>query len=306
MKQHILLFLKGMAMGAADIVPGVSGGTIAFITGIYEKLLNSLKSINPTLLKVLQQKGVKGAWEHINGTFLVVLFAGIGVSIITLARIISHLLATYPMLLWAFFFGLIVASAIFVGKQIKQWRIQEIVALLIGAVIAFTITVLAPVEAPTDLWFIFLAGTIAICAMILPGISGSFILLLMGLYPYITGAVKDFNLPVLVVFAAGCLAGLLSFSHVLSWMFEKFRSITLALLTGFMVGSLNKVWPWKQTLQYRTNSHGEEIPFLQKNVLPANYTDGDAFIVGVIALVILGFAVVFLLERIADSDEETI
>lgn len=304
MKQHILLFLKGMAMGAADIVPGVSGGTIAFITGIYEKLLNSLKSINPTLLQVLKEKGIKGAWEHINGTFLVVLFGGIGVSIVTLARIISHLLKTYPMLLWAFFFGLIVASAIFIGKQIQQWRMQEIGALVIGAVIAFTITIVAPVEAPTDLWFIFLAGTIAICAMILPGISGSFILLLMGLYPFITGAVKDFNLPVLAVFAAGCLVGLLSFSHVLSWMFEKFRSITLALLTGFMVGSLNKVWPWKQTTQYRTNSHGEEVPFLQDNVLPMNYIDGEAMVIQVVVLMVVGFAIVFLLERMAFVEPE--
>ena len=299
MKQHILLFLKGMAMGAADIVPGVSGGTIAFITGIYEKLLHSLKSINPKLISILKEKGIKGAWEHINGTFLVILFGGIGVSIITLARIISYLLKTYPTLLWAFFFGLIIASAIFVGKQIKQWRVQEMAALSIGAIIAFTITILAPAQAPTDLWFIFLAGTIAICAMILPGISGSFILLLMGLYPYITGAVKDFNVLVLSVFAAGCLVGLLSFSHVLSWMFEKFRGITLALLTGFMIGSLNKVWPWKTTLQYRTNSHGEEVPFLQENVLPANYIEGDPFILQVVVLMILGFALVFILERIA-------
>jgi len=291
-----------MAMGAADIVPGVSGGTIAFITGIYEKLLYSLKSINPQLFTVLKEKGLKGAWEQINGTFLVILFGGIGVSILSLARIISHLLKTYPTLLWAFFFGLIIASAIFIGKQIKQWRVQEISALLVGAVIAFTITILAPAEAPTDLWFIFLAGTIAICAMILPGISGSFILLLMGLYPYITGAVKDLNILVLGVFAAGCLVGLLSFSHVLSWMFEKFRSITFALLTGFMIGSLNKVWPWKKTLQYRTNSHGEEVPFLQENVFPSNYTEGDDFLIWVILLMILGFAIVFLLERIAGNE----
>lgn len=293
-----------MAMGAADIVPGVSGGTIAFITGIYEKLLNSLKSINFSLIGILKDKGIKGAWEHINGTFLVVLFSGIGVSVLSLARIISHLLNAYPTLLWAFFFGLIIASAIFVGKQIRHWSWREILAIIIGGTIAFTITVLAPAQAPTDLWFIFLAGTIAICAMILPGISGSFILLLMGLYAHITGAIKEFNLTVLSVFASGCLVGLLSFSHVLSWMFQKFRSVTLALLTGFMIGSLNKVWPWKATLKTRMNSHGEEVPFLQANVLPSNYTEGEVYLLGVIGLMFLGFVVVFALERFAASNED--
>ena len=283
-------------MGAADVVPGVSGGTIAFITGIYEELLNSIKSIQPSVLATLKNEGVGAAWKQINGTFLLILFAGIAVSILTLARIIGYLLKAFPELLWAFFFGLILASALYIGKQIKQWNIGSIVALIIGIAVAYYITVAAPAEGITATWFVFLSGCIAICAMILPGISGSFILLLLGMYAHIIGAIKDFKIGVLATFAAGCIVGLLSFSHVLSWMFRKYRSLTLALLTGFMIGSLNKVWPWKVTLQSRINSHGETVPFLQENVRPTFY-EGDPHLIGAIALMIVGFVIVFVLER---------
>lgn len=292
-------------MGAADVVPGVSGGTIAFITGIYETLINSLKSINPTLLKVLKEEGIAKAWQQINGTFLVVLFTGIAVSIMSLAKLLSYLLVEYPELLWAFFFGLIVASAIFVGRQIERWKPRAIMALVAGIIIAYLITIAAPAEAPTDLWMVFLAGCVAICAMILPGISGSFILLLMGMYGHILGAVKDLQIGVMSVFAAGCLTGLLTFSHVLSWMFSHYRNTTLALLTGFMIGSLNKVWPWQQVMQTRVNSHGEEVPFLLKNVSPTNYlelTSQEPMLLPALGLMVAGFSIVFLLEKMAGGE----
>lgn len=300
---YLFLFLKGMLMGAADVIPGVSGGTIAFITGIYERLLNAIKSVNPSLVKTLRKEGVKSVWQQIDGTFLVVLFAGIFTSLLSLAGIISWLLVEYRELLWAFFFGLIIASAIFIGKQIKQWTPQTIVALVLGTGIAYYITIASPAEGSiTSPLFVFLSGCIAICAMILPGISGSFILLLLGMYGYVMGAVKDLNLPIMALFASGCLVGLLSFSHVLSWTFRKFRSTTLALLTGFLIGSLNKVWPWKKVLQYRTNSHGEQVPFLEQNVLPMNY-EGEAYLIGAIVLTVVGFVVVFLLERLGEKEK---
>lgn len=305
-KQKIQLFLKGMAMGAADVVPGVSGGTIAFITGIYEELLSSIKSISPKVLLILQKQGIKAAWQHINGTFLLILFLGIGTSIFSLAKMISHLLETYPILLWSFFFGLIIASVLFIGRQIKQWNPPAMISLLFGTAIAYYITIAAPATAPDSLWFVFLSGCIAICAMILPGISGSFILLLLGSYAMVLNGVKDLNLPLIAVFLSGCVMGLLSFSHLLSWTFKHYRNVTLALLTGFMIGSLNKVWPWKEVLTYRTNSHGEQEAFLEKSILPTQYAEiaqQDPYILAAIVAMIGGFLLVFLLERNSTKSE---
>ncbi len=305
-------------MGAADVVPGVSGGTIAFITGIYQELLDSIGSVDLEAFKKLFSGKFKEFWIHINGSFLLPLFFGIAVSIASLAKAITFLLTTYPVLVWAFFFGLIIASVLFIAKQIKKWNALNIGALVAGAIIAYTITVLAPAEIPNGLIYIFLAGCIAICAMILPGISGSFILLLMGAYATIIGAISgtldalkvaDMSLLMqygkrLAVFGVGCLVGLLSFSRLLSWMFEKAHDLTIAVLTGFMIGSLNKVYPWKITTQFRLNSHGEEVPFLQENVLPHLYTDGEPQIALAIVMAILGFLVVFGLEKLGTSKEE--
>ena len=233
---------------------------------------------------------------------MVVLFSGILVSVFSLAKLLDYLLHAYPMLLWAFFFGLIVASAIFVGKQIEQWKPRAIIALIAGIAIAYVITIIAPGEAPKALWMVFLAGCIAICAMILPGISGSFILLLMGMYGHIIGAIKDLEIVVLGVFAVGCLTGLLSFSHVLSWMFKHYRNTTLALLTGFMIGSLNKVWPWQNVVAWRTNSDGEKEPWMFENVLPTEYLDltgNEPMLATAIGLMAVGFVMVFLLEKLA-------
>jgi putative membrane protein len=205
----------------------------------------------------------------------------------------------YPVLLWSFFFGLIIASAVFIGRQLSQWNISNIIALVIGAVIAYFITIVSPASPNEAIWFVFLAGAIAISAMILPGLSGSFILLLMGMYSYIFGAIKELDIAVIGVFGLGCLVGILSFSHVLSWTFKHYKDITLAFLTGLMLGSLNKVWPWRNVLETRINSHGEEVPFRELSVLPSDFAGGEPYLLGALALMVVGFVVVFLLERVS-------
>lgn len=317
-KSFIFLYLKGMAMGAADVVPGVSGGTIAFITGIYQELLDTIKGFNLSVFKTLKEDGVKATWKKTNATFLVVLFAGIFTSVISLAKGITFLLATYPILLWAFFFGLIVASSLIIGKYIKEWNWKTIGIMVIGAAVAFYITIAAPSQIPDGFIYIFLSGCIAICAMILPGISGSFILLLLGAYATVLGsisglvdALKEFDIQQITkygmnigVFMIGCVVGIISFSNFLSWMFKKAYSLTMALLTGFMIGSLNKVWPWKETTEFRINSHGLEVPFLQSNVSPGNFESlhGEpSQLWFAIALCIAGFLLVFVMEKMAAS-----
>ena len=272
-KSRALLFGKGIAMGAADVVPGVSGGTIAFITGIYDELLGSLKKCGPSALLVLSKEGPEALWQHINGTFLLTLFAGVLTSIFSLAQLITWLLKAYPIQIWSFFFGLVLVSAWHMGQQIyREWSIPSIITLLVGTVLAWLISAGVPLAAhDIGLLTFFFAGALAICAMILPGISGSFILLLLGFYGPVIEAVKSFNLPVLAIFAAGCVIGLLSFSHLLSWLLEKARVPTMAFLIGLMLGSLSKLWPWKETITTRVNSAGEVEPLLQTNILPATY-----------------------------------
>ena len=303
-KEYLSLSLKGMAMGAADIIPGVSGGTIAFISGIYEELIETINNVNFEAIKKLKNNGIKGFWEHINGNFLIALLTGIAISIISLAKVITHLLETHSQLLWGFFFGLIVASVYIVGKQVNKWDINNIISLIIGSSIAFYITILNPMQNPDALWFVFLSGSIAICAMILPGISGSFILLLLGSYEFILVAIKDFKLDVITIFGVGCITGLLAFSKLLNWLFKKYHDITIALLTGFLIGSLNKIWPWKETIQTRINSHGEIVPFIQSNVLPSNF-EGDSNIIEVILLSLIGLVLIYLLERFSIHNNKT-
>ena len=297
LKDYFVLSLKGMAMGAADVVPGVSGGTIAFITGIYEELLTTIGSVNLASLKVLKTKGVKAFWTHINANFLVALLGGIAISIISLAQLITYLLDYHAVLVWSFFFGLIISSIYLVGKAIKKWDVTKIIGLLGGAAIAFYITILPPMENPQALWYVFLSGAIAICAMILPGISGSFMLLLLGSYELILGAIKDLKMSIIALFAAGCVTGLLSFSKVLNWMFKKYHDLTVSILTGFLVGSLNKIWPWKNTLSYRINSHGESVPFIQENISPLTFS-GDHQLVWAILLAFLGCSIILLMEKL--------
>lgn len=281
-------------MGAADVVPGVSGGTIAFITGIYEELINSIEGVTKAL-PILFKEGIAAAWKAANANFLLILLSGIAVSVLSLAQGIGFLLETEPVLVWSFFFGLIVASAIIVGKSVNHWNALAIVAMLGGIAIAYYITIASPAQTPEAAWFIFLSGSLAICAMILPGISGSFILLLLGKYKFIIGALSDFDIKTILIFMAGCVVGLLSFARLLSWMFKHYKNTTIAVLTGFMMGSLNKVWPWKITTSTTTDRHGLEIPLTQESVLP-NQFDSDPQVLAAIVAALCGFFVIWVLE----------
>ena len=288
-KDYITLMLKGMGMGAADVVPGVSGGTIAFIVGIYDELINSIKSVNGQSLKLLFTGKIRAFWKAINGNFLCSILFGIGISVFSLAKLITWLLVAHPILVWAFFFGLVLASTWFVSKDIKRWRIGTIAMFIVGVAVAFYITVATPAQTPDNYAFIFLCGAIAICAMILPGISGSFILVLLGKYMYIMEAVKEFKLGTLAVFAAGALIGITAFSRVLSYALAHFRNSTLALLTGFMLGSLNKVWPWKEKIVLA----GDFVK--ETNILP------NAFFAEAIVLALIGFFLVYFLEKLSQK-----
>ncbi|GAP70954.1 uncharacterized membrane protein [Bacteroidales bacterium 6E] len=298
-KDYLMITLRGMAMGAADVIPGVSGGTIAFITGIYEELINSIKSINPASLRLLLHGKIKDFWGAINGNFLISLVAGIFISILSLAKLMEYLLETYPVLIWSFFFGLIVASAIYVVRYIKKWNAGLVLITVVGAVIAYVITVLTPAEANTTYGFIFVSGAIAICAMILPGISGSFILVLLGMYRFILQAVSDFNIPVILVFLLGAGISIILFSNFLSWLFRKYHDLTIGLLAGFMVGSLNKVWPWKKVVETFTDRHGVVRPLIEENVLPGTYeaiTNQPSLMAGALVLALVGFVIIFVIE----------
>jgi putative membrane protein len=303
MKKHIIIAVKGMAMGAADVIPGVSGGTIAFITGIYEELINSIKSINHISLKLLFTFQLSKFWKAVNGNFLAAVVTGIAISIISLAQLLKFILENYPELIWSFFFGLIVASAIYVAKQIKTWNLSTIISMIAGVVAAWIITEITPAETTDAYWFIFLSGAVAICAMILPGISGSFILLLLGKYEYIINAISEIKMDVLIIFLAGAGVGIISFSNILSWLLRKFHNQTIALLAGFMIGSLNKIWPWKNTIETFVDRHGETKPLIQKNVLPGIY-EGDPHLISAIALAIVGFILIFIIERLAIEKPE--
>jgi putative membrane protein len=294
LKDYAVLMLKGMGMGAADVVPGVSGGTIAFIVGIYDELINSIKSINLESLKLFFSGKWATFWKKINGNFLFFLLAGIGISVFSLAKLITWLLVNQPILVWSFFFGLVLASTWFVSKDIKEWKNWKTwVAFVIGVVVAFYITVATPAETPSNLLFIFLCGAIAICAMILPGISGSFILVLLGKYFFIMDAVKTLDVVVIAVFGAGVCIGITSFSHILSYALAHFRNITLAVLTGFMLGSLNKVWPWKEVVETFVDSHGEVKPLIETNILP------NAHVPEAVVLMVAGFFLVYFLEKLS-------
>lgn len=288
-------------MGGADVVPGVSGGTIAFITGIYEELLNSIKSIDKIAVQLLFSREIKALWKHINGNFLITLFSGIFVSILSLAKLLHFLLNHNPIQLWSFFFGLIIISSLVVSRQIKRWKIQVLLSGIVGIAIAYFITGATPASTPENYLFIFLSGAIAICAMILPGISGSFILLILGKYEFIIESIKDMNILVIVIFGLGCVVGLLSFSRFVSWLLNKFHDLTIALLAGFMIGSLNKIWPWKETVSTRLSSKGELIPLLQKNLWPTEYYDrvGEPMLVQAILFCCIGILLIIGIEKIA-------
>ncbi|MBR9875395.1 DUF368 domain-containing protein [Vibrio sp. J1-1] len=303
---YLITFFKGMAMGAADVVPGVSGGTIAFITGIYDTLLESIRRINPRLLSIWKREGATAAFNHINGFFLIALFSGICVSIATLAKLITWLLNTHPIPIWSFFFGLILVSVYHIVRQVEKRDAIRFITLLVGVAFAYSITVLKPLHMEPTMVNTLIAGSIAICAMILPGISGSFILLLIGMYTPVLAAVKGFQVDILALFLTGCVIGLLTFSHLLSWLLRHFRDATLMCLTGLMIGTLPKIWPWKETLTWRTNSKGEQVPLLQHNLTPFEYehiTSQPSQLVIAIVMMLAAIALVLSLEKFADSSK---
>ena len=284
-------------MGAADVVPGVSGGTIAFISGIYEELIASINKVSFKTFKVLKDDGFNAMWKSINGNFLISLLIGIAISVISLAKIIRHLLETQPILIWSFFFGLVLASVIYVAKQINSWRIINVIFLFLGAFIAYYITTLTPQVTNISYPYIFLSGALAICAMILPGISGSYILLLLGMYRPVLDAIHDKDFKIIGTLMAGAIVGLLSFSRLLKWLFDHYHNLTLATLTGFIVGSLNKIWPWKEVLESEI-INGKLKIIKEKSISPFNY-NGDNQILMAVILAVLGFAFIYFLEKLA-------
>lgn len=294
-------------MGAADVVPGVSGGTIAFISGIYEELIDSLRNIDWTAVRILFRHGIAAAWRHINGNFLLAIFLGIVTSVLTLAHIVLFCLDNYPVLVWAFFFGLVCASSIYVGRQLGTWRWQEITAALIGFAFAWWIAELKPSQLPGDWWIVLGGGALAICAMILPGVSGSFILLMLGLYTTVIEGLLAFNGLLIGSFLVGCVIGLLAFSHILSWLLHHYHKPTLALLTGFLVGSLNIIWPWKQIVQMGVDRHGEPFPLVQENVWPWRFFDAtgsDPHWWLALLLALIGVVLVLGLEQFAEKGQD--
>ncbi|MAZ73284.1 MAG: DUF368 domain-containing protein [Flavobacteriaceae bacterium] len=315
--QYVVITAKGLAMGAADVVPGVSGGTIAFIAGIYEELIETIHKLDLGFFKTWKKQGFKTAWNAYNLSFLVALFSGVLISILSLAKIITWLLNEHPIFVWAFFFGLVVASILYVGKQIKKWNVKVVIVMLIAAIIAYTITLAEPTATTNSTWFLFLAGFVAIIAMILPGVSGAFILLLMGAYTTVIGTLSQLVEGVtkmdsslfftafgkLAVFGVGAIIGLKSFSRILNYMFKNFKNTTLAVLTGFMIGALNKIWPWKEVLQYRTNHSGEQVPLVENSILPGNF-DGEPEVLLAIVFMVIGFLTIFIMERFAASKKE--
>jgi putative membrane protein len=296
---YVFITLKGMAMGAADVVPGVSGGTIAFISGIYEELITSINNINLSLVPLFRKEGAKAVWNKINGNFLASLFLGIFISVLSLAKFLSWLLENEPILLWSFFFGLVVASIFMVAKEITKWNLGSILVFIAGSVLAYFITELPVNDNVDSLPFLFLSGALAICAMILPGISGAFILVLLGSYKTILDAVHERDIKIILTVGVGAIFGLLSFARLLKWMFNHYKNITLALLTGFILGSLNKIWPWKKVLE--TKTFGEKIIVVDDvNVLPGTF-EGDNKLMLAIILAVLGFSLIFILERSASK-----
>jgi len=302
LKRYLFVALRGMGMGAADVVPGVSGGTIAFITGIYEELINSIKSIDLKAVKLFFTGRWKSFWQKINGSFLLAVFAGIFISVLSLARLLEFLLEHHPILIWSFFFGLVLASSYVVSRKITKWEYVKLVALVGGIGIAFYITSVTPTTTSDASWFVILSGGLASCAMILPGISGSFILLLLGKYSFALHAVNERILLDLFLLGVGAVIGLILFANLLSWLLKKYHDITIAVLVGFMIGSLNKIWPWKEILE--TILVDDKVkPLVEKNILPVPGEAGVQFWLALLMMV-AGIGLILLIELILPKNRE--
>lgn len=296
LKDYLFILLKGMCMGAADVVPGVSGGTVAFITGIYDELLNSLKRCTPALLLMLKRDGLAKTWQYINGNFLVALFSGVLISLKTLAALVLFAMANFPVLVWAFFSGLVAASVYHLARELPGWGLKEVLGLVLGVGVILLVANMAPTQLPDQGWVLFLGGFVAICAMILPGVSGSFILLMVGLYPIFLTAIHNLDIPKLLWFGLGCVCGLVVFSRFLSWLLKAYHKQTLSVLIGFLIGSLYVTWPWKNALLTTTKSDGRVVVLQQENLSPFDYlavTGNDAQLG--LALLWAGLGVVLVL-----------
>lgn len=289
------LFITGFFMGLADLIPGVSGGTVAFISGIYEELLTSIKTVSGDVLRLGLKFKIKEAIAAIPFRFLLPLFAGLFTAVLSLANLLGYLLDTFPSFVWAFFFGLVIASTWLVAKRVSKWDIQDVLAFSLTTVVGYFIVGAVPVETPSNLLMYFVSGMIAICAMILPGISGSFILLIMGKYTQVLGAVREMNIAVLIAVALGAVVGLSIFSRFLSWLFAKHHDISVAALAGFMIGSVRKLWPWQKVIETRINSHGDVVPIATQNILPSQF---DLTVIGIVALMAVGVAIVLYIDRL--------
>jgi putative membrane protein len=298
-REYVGLLLRGYAMGAADVVPGVSGGTMAFILGIYEELIHSIKSVaSRDFVKAVVSLRWREALGILNWPFLLAVAGGILLAILTLAQGLEWLLEAQPALLWSFFFGLVLASVLTVSRRILHWTPVLVLALIVGAVGAYLLVGLVPVQTPNTWWFLFLSGALAICAMILPGISGAFILLLLGKYQYVLSAVNQRDIVTLGLVVAGAAMGIVTFAQVLDWLFKRYHDLTVALLTGLMLGSLRKVWPWKETVEWIVDRHGNQLPVVEHNILPGALT---ADVVLAVLLALVGFGAVLLMDRWANK-----
>ena len=311
LSDYLFVTVKGICMGAADVIPGVSGGTIAFMTGIYEELVGSINSINGEAVKLLFSGKFKAFWKHINGNFLLSLVAGILISILSLAKLMTYLLTNHPIQTWAFFFGLIVASSIFILKGISSWKFKDIVMLILGIIIGVVVCTLTPTQTPDGLWFIFICGAIAICAMILPGISGSFILLILGKYEYMLGTITKItsgdgrllDFAVILIFVVGALIGILAFSRFLHWLLARYHRATLLVLAGFIIGSLVKVWPWSDMATVAASQHPElaALPSFVWEDVAAQYSGLiDYHIGGAVCFALVGFVLVVGIELVSN------
>ena len=294
MKNNLIIFIKGMAMGIANVIPGVSGGTIALITGIYEKLVNSLKSLDKKAFSLLLKFKLKEFANYINLQFLFYVFSGSLISLFSIANLFKYLFKYYPLEIWSFFFGLIIASIIFIGRRISVWNYQNIISIILGIAIAFGLTYISPSGENDNLLYVFICGIIGISGMILPGLSGSYILILMGNYELLmVTAVSELNIPLLTVFMLGSILGLIIFSHFLHWLLKEHYNLTLASLTGFIIGSLPLIWPWKEV--------GEKIIYNGKEkIISYNYlfpTEISSHNLISVLLIIVGFTIVYLMEK---------
>ncbi len=297
--EYIGLAARGFVMGCADIVPGVSGGTMAFILGIYEELVMSIRAgARRPFWQALLRLDILSALEAVNARFLAAVLAGIVVAVLTLASWLEWTLKSHPVLIWSFFFGLVFASIVTVRKRVRSWSATLYAALAAGAVGAYFLVGAVPVQTPESAWFLFLSGMLAICAMILPGISGSFILVLLGKYQFVLAAVNQRDVVSLAIVGVGAVVGIVTFAQILAWLFKRYHDLTIAVLIGLMAGSLRKIWPWKLTVESIIDRHGEILPTVQQNFLPSALT-GEVFLA--LGLALAGFVIVMALDRLSAS-----